>query len=110
MPSSKLLYCATDKELYDMLMASKQKITEGILLGIARQRGIFCSPREPREPLVDYLSVLPYTYDDLDTILGHRAAAQRTEKRTSIRLAGAISLEDIKAVCAEYQETPGRGD
>ena len=110
MPDSKLLYCATDKELYDMLMASKQRITESILLGIARQRGIFCSARDARELLVDYLSVLPYTWNELDTILGHRAAAQRTEKRTSIRLEGAINLDEIKAVCAEYQETPGRGD
>ena len=48
MPDSQLHYCATDKELYDLLMASKQRITESILLGFARERGIFCSPRESR--------------------------------------------------------------
>lgn len=110
MPDSQLLYCATDKELYDMLMASKQRITESILLGIARERGIFCSPRETRESLVDYLSLLPFTYAHLDTILGHRAATQRTEKRTSIRLNTAVDLDDIKAVCNEYKEGATGGD
>ncbi len=86
MPNSQLHYCATDKELYDLLMASKQRITESILLGLARERGIFCSPRESRESLVDYLSLLTYTYADLDAMLGHRATTQRTEKRMSIRL------------------------
>jgi hypothetical protein len=105
-----LLYCATDKELYDMLMASKQRITETILLGIARERGIFCSPREARESLVDYLSLLPYTYANLDTILGHRASTQRTEKRTSIRLNAALSMDDVKAVCNEYKEGATGGD
>jgi hypothetical protein len=104
MPDSQLHYCATDKELYDLLMASKQRITESILLGFARERGIFCSPRESRESLVDYLSLLTYTYADLDAMLGHRAATQRTEKRMSIRLNSAVNLEDIKAVCTEYKE------
>ena len=54
MPDSQLHYCATDKELYYLLMASKQRITVSILLGFARERGIFCSPRESRESLVDY--------------------------------------------------------
>jgi hypothetical protein len=106
MPNSQLHYCATDKELYDLLMASKQRITESILLGFARERGIFCSPRESRESLVDYLSLLTYTYADLDATLSHRAATQRTEKRMSIRLNSAVSLEDIKAVCADYKESP----
>lgn len=104
MPNSKLLYCATDKEIFDMMMASKQRITEGILLAFARERGIFCSPRDSREALVHYLSVLHYTDADLDTILSHRASSQRTEKRTSIKLGAVISLEDIKAVCSEYRE------
>ena len=49
MPKEQLLYCATDKEIYDLLIASKQSITEGILLSIARERGIFYAPRETRE-------------------------------------------------------------
>jgi hypothetical protein len=110
MPDSQLHYCATDKELYDLLMASKQRITESILLGFARERGIFCSPRESRESLVDYLSLLTYTYADLDTILGHRAATQRTERRMSIRLRSVVNLEDIKAVCAEYKASVAEGD
>lgn len=110
MRDSQLLYCATDKEIYDMLMASKQRITDTILLGFARERGIFCSPRDTREALVGYLSVLPFTYTDLDTILGHRAASQRTEKRTSIRLNTAVNVEEIKAVCNEYREAATGGD
>lgn len=104
MPDSRLLYCATDKEIYDMLMASKQRITDTILLGFARERGIFCSPRDSREALVAYLSVLPFTFADLDIILSHRAASQRTEKRMSIRLNASVSVEEIKTVCNDYRE------
>ena len=61
MPDPQLLYCATDKEIYDMLMASKQRITESLLLGFARERGIFCSPQDAREvleALVKYTDVV----------------------------------------------------
>jgi hypothetical protein len=104
MPKQQLLYCATDKEIFDLLMSSKQRMTETILLGIARERGIFYSPREPREVLINNLSLLPYDYDDLDIILGHRETTQRTEKVTSITLRAALNVEDIKAVCSGYKE------
>ena len=105
MPKEQLLYCATDKEIYDLLIASKQSITEGILLSIARERGIFYAPRETREVLIGNLSLLPYGYADLNLILDHRATIQRTEKRTSITFNASLNMEDIKAVCAEYRDT-----
>jgi hypothetical protein len=104
MPKRQLLYCATDKEIYDLLISSKQRITESIMLGIARERGIFYAPRERREELVNHLSLLTYGYDHLDTMLGHREISQRTEKLTSISLRAPLSLEDIKAVCTDYKE------
>jgi hypothetical protein len=104
MPRQQLLYCATDKEIFDLLSASKQSITDVILLDIARERGIFYSPSESRDVLINRLSLLPYGHADLETILDHRATTQRTEKRSSITLRGAISMEDIRAVCGEYRE------
>jgi hypothetical protein len=86
------------------MTASKQSITDSILLSIARDRGIFYAPRESREGLISALSLLPYGYDDLEVILDHRATAPRTEKRMSVTLRGAINIEDIKAVCSEYRD------
>src|ERR1035437_2242854 len=105
MPKEQLLYCATDKEIYDLLIASKQSITEGILLSIARERGIFYALRETREVFIGNLSLLPYGYADLNLILDHRVTIQRTEKRTSITFNASLNMEDIKAVCAEYRDT-----
>lgn len=65
MPESKRLYCATDKEIFDVLMSSKQRITESVMLELAKDRGVFYSAKDSREILADSLSLLPHDYHDL---------------------------------------------
>lgn len=101
--TSRRLFTATDKELFDFLMGSRQQITETAMLASAKERGIFYSHNDTRETLANNLSLLPYDYDSLDNILGRREATARTEKLTSIRLNTKITIEDIKAACADYQ-------
>jgi len=47
------LYFATNKEIHDLLYSAKQKVTEGTLHELLRDRGIFCSPQESRDALVN---------------------------------------------------------
>jgi len=98
-----LRYCATDKEIYDVIMSSKQKISEAILLEIAKDRGIFYSPKDTRETLANNLALLPHDYYDLNTLLGQREGAHRAEKITSVKLNSKLEMDDIKSVAKEFK-------
>lgn len=104
MDKTNLLYCATDSEIYDVLMSSKQRITDAILLELAKDRGIFYSSKDSRETLAQSLSLLPHDYHDLGIILQQREHSGRGEKLTSITLNAALTIDDIKAITKEYQE------
>lgn len=104
MSKNNLLYCATDKEIFDVLMSAKQRIHSGVILELAKDRGIFYSPKDSRETLVHQLSLLPHDYHDLNLILDHREHAGRAEKLTSVTMNAALTIEEIKAVVNEYTE------
>lgn len=102
MINNTLLYCATDKEIYDALMSAKQKISEKVLLELAKNRGIFFSPKDSREDLISATSLLPHDYHDLNTLLEQREHQGRQEKLTSVTLPEALTVEEIKEVLKEY--------
>ena len=104
MPKNPLHYCATDKEIYDLLMSGKQRITDAVLHSMARNRGIFYSPKDSRETLVSNLSLLPYGYAELQGMLGQRESSGRAEKLTSVTLNAQLSVEEIKQICGEYRD------
>lgn len=97
-----LQYCATDKEIFDALMSAKQKINEKVLLELAKDRGIFYSPRDTREDLISTISLLPHDFHDLNTLLEQREHQGRQEKLTSVTLPVALTVEEIKEVIKEY--------
>lgn len=97
-----LQYCATDKEIFDALMSAKQKINEKVLLELAKDRGIFYSPRDTREELISTISSLPHDFHDLNTLLEQREHQGRQEKLTSVTLPVALTIEEIKEVIKEY--------
>ena len=102
MINNTLQYCATDKEIYDALMSAKQKIGEKVLLELAKDRGIFFSPKDSREDLIGAISLLPHDYHDLNTLLEQREHQGRQEKLTSVTLPEALTVEEIKEVLKEY--------
>lgn len=102
MSKNNLLYCATDKEIYDVLMSAKQRISSGVIQELAKDRGIFYSTKDSREALVHSLSLLPHDYHDLNIILEHREHAGRAEKLTSVTLNTALTVDEIKEVVKEY--------
>lgn len=102
MSKNTLLYCATDKEIFDALMSAKQKINEKVILELAKDRGIFYSAKATREDLISKISLLPHDYHDLNTLLEQREHAGRAEKLTSVTLHAVISVEEIKEALKEY--------
>lgn len=102
MINNTLQYCATDKEIHDALMSAKQKISEKVLLELAKDRGIFFSPKDTREDLISAISLLPHDYHDLNTLLEQREHQGRQEKLTSVTLPEALTVEEIKEVLKEY--------
>lgn len=102
MINNTLQYCATDKEIHDALMSAKQRISEKVLLELAKDRGIFVSPKDAREDLISAISLLPHDYHDLNTLLEQREHQGRQEKVTSVTLPEALTVEEIKDVLKEY--------
>lgn len=98
---------ASDKDIFDLLASAKQKLTEGVLREVARNRGIFFSTHESRDGLADALSLLPYTLNELLDLMDRRETSRRNEKTTSITLDAEIASEELKAVVQEYQEEVG---
>jgi tetrahydromethanopterin S-methyltransferase subunit F len=97
-------YCATDKEIHDLLISGKQKITDGVLHELARDRGIFFSPKTTREDLVVQIALLPHDYHDIVGIIDHRDHNKRAEKTTSVELSTSMEVDDIKSIVEEYRD------
>jgi hypothetical protein len=94
-------YCATDKEIYDLLMSSKKKISDVVMLALARDRGIIYSPKESRDELASTISLLTHGFHDLSVLIEQRELASRGEKTTSITLP-TLTIEELKAVSLAF--------
>jgi len=96
-------YCATDKEIHDLLMSGKQKLTESVFHELARDRGIFYSPKTNRDGLIDRLALLPHDFHDIAGVIERRDHAKRGEKTTSVTLNIDLSIDEIKEIIQAYQ-------
>jgi len=101
---------ATDKELYDLLASSRQRMTERALLNLARDRRIFISHKAEREAIVDYLSCLPHDLQDVEGLIDEAEVGRRGEKTTFVEVAGDVSTEDIKAAIDQYVDEVGASE
>lgn len=100
-------YYATDKDIFDLLMSGKQRLTESVLHELARDRGIFYSPHDTREELVERLSLLPHDFSDVVSLMHRREHSRRGEKTTSVTLDVELSVEEIREAVSEYQTDVG---
>ncbi|MDR6208236.1 hypothetical protein [Paraburkholderia graminis] len=107
MPDTTHQFYATDKDIFDLLACAKRSLTEGVLREIARERGIFYSPLDTRDDLVEAISQLPFTLNELQEVMGRRESPRRGEKTTSVTLDATISIDDLKAVVSEYKADVG---
>ncbi len=103
-------FYATDKDVFDLLACAKRNLTDGVLREIARERGIFFSPLDTREDLVEAISQLPFTLNELRDLMGRRESSRRAEKTTSVTLDADIAIDELKAVVQEYKECVGTSE
>lgn len=99
------LYYATNREIRDLLLSGKQRITENVLLELLRDRGILCSPDEPRDDLVERISMLTHDYADVCGLLERRETQRRGEKTSTIAIDTALTPDELKEIIDEYQQT-----
>ncbi|MBR8049439.1 hypothetical protein LGM69_30485 [Burkholderia multivorans] len=110
MPDNTQQFYATDKDIFDLLACARRSLTEGVLREIARERGIFFSPHDTRDDLVEAISELPFTLNELLEIMGRRESSRRAEKTTSVTLDANIPIEELKAVVREYKDEVGTSE
>jgi hypothetical protein len=102
------LSCATDKEIFDLLISRKKKINDSCLRELAKDRGIFYSSRTDRAGLVNSISMLAHDHYNILKITNICYYARRTEKTTSVELPLVVTSDDLKEVLKAYQdETAG---
>lgn len=89
------IYCATDKEVFDVLESRKKQITIGSLLSLGRSRGIFYSPLATRDELIEYHSQLPHDHHSLEELLEHCGHSKRQEKITTKKITQQLKQENI---------------
>ncbi len=102
--------CATDQELFDVLMGTKRRFSVDYMLEMGRERGIFYSAEESRESLASALSLLPYSFRQVAVLLEHRETMSRSEKTTHVSLGIPANMQLIKQVADAYKETKLPGD
>lgn len=103
MRDRKTYFFVTNKDIHDILSSAKQRLTEKVLQEMLRERGIFCSPSESREKLVDRLAVLIHDYKDILAIVERQEHARRNEKSTTTTLGVTLTQEELKDVVSDYQ-------
>lgn len=101
---------ASDRDLYDLLMSAKQRMSEKVLRHIGLERGILYSERSNREHLCDALSLLPHDYGSIVHLIDARESAARQEKRTFTTLPVDLDLAELDRVLNSYKNEPGYSD
>ncbi|WP_334545043.1 hypothetical protein [Rhizobium leguminosarum] len=111
MSNGNLRLFATDKDLFDLLVAPRQRITERIMLELARDRRIFCSAQMTRHELADYISSLPHDFQDVAGLIEKGEAGTRNERTTFVTVESNDVVEaDIRAALTSYKASVGASE
>lgn len=94
---------ATDKDIFDLLMSSKRKMSESVLHGLAISRGIIYSRKTKRDRLASDISVLPHDYLSISKLIERREQHSRHEKRAYVDVPVALTHEEINQTIQEYK-------
>ena len=99
---------ATDKEIYDLIMASPKRLTAGMLLDLASDRRIFCSSQDSREELASFLSGLHHDYHDIAGLMQKGEHGRRAERTTFVEIDSELTPAEIKSAVVAYQQIVNR--
>lgn len=102
--SKDLLICATDQEIFDILMSARQRLSEAVLFEMAKDRGIIFSSRETRFDMANAIALMGHGYHDVSLMLERREAGGRNEPVTSIELPPMTS-DQAKQMAKSFRET-----
>lgn len=94
---------ASDKDVFDLLMSSRNKLGDATLRSLGLRRGIIFSPKTERERIVEDLSLLSHDHESLTAMISLREVGQRSEKMTSVTLPLSLSTEEMKAAVQDYR-------
>jgi hypothetical protein len=98
-------YYADDKDVHDIL--SSPKIPLKKLLSLCRQRGIFLSEECPREELVHYMSKLPFSWLQIQEVMGEVEREDREENLTTCKLNSNGHLDAVEQAIQKVRENRG---
>lgn len=101
---------ATDKELYDLMYSARQRITDGVLHRLTRERGVFFGAAAKREDLADYISMTIHDLQDVIDLVKDAEPGTRGERTSSLTLKLKLDASEIRDVIDEYAKTEGKND
>lgn len=90
---------ATDKDIYDLLLSSKLKLTDKIIREFALERGIIFSPDDDKRYMAESLSITPFSYHDIKFLIEKGTINSRQEKLTSTTIKEAKDSEITPLEC-----------
>ena len=97
---------ATDKEIYDLIMASSRRLSTNALVELLQDRRIFVGVNE-RSRLADILATLPHDFHDVAGLVQKGEISRRSERTTAIQIPGHLSLADLRDALKSYGEDVG---
>lgn len=107
-------FYADDKDIRDLITASPQAMTNGRILELARNRGIFLADTTEdsymREEIIDYVSRLPFSWPELNALTDIVHPRPRTPRTTSERVytdAGMDAIERAAHVVEKRRNEEG---
>ncbi|MFK7307337.1 hypothetical protein [Acinetobacter baumannii] len=102
--------CATDHDIFSLLTSGKQRLTDNTLNELAKDRGIFFSPKSSRSDLIEEISIWTHDYYDIVGLIEKRDYKKRNEKMTSVILPIELSVDEMKGIVKEYKEDGSNKD
>ncbi|MFG1205545.1 hypothetical protein [Xanthobacter flavus] len=100
---------ANDKEIYDLIMASSRRMSSGVLVELLQDRRIFVG-MDGRSKLADMLATLPHDHHDVAGLVSKGEVARRAERTTSVRIPGALTLQDLRSALSQYIKDVAGGE
>jgi hypothetical protein len=104
MAKAALLYCATDKEVFDALASSRQHFSESTLLAMAKKRGIFYSAQTDRMQLCEDVSLLTFGFHDVAQLQAEFEKSSHGEKKTFMRINTALTLDELRTIAKQFEK------
>ncbi len=95
-------YYADDKDVHDIL--SSPKLSTKALIALCRERGIFLSEEAPREELVHYASKLPFSWTQIQQVMGAVQREDKEEKITTCKIAVEATVDEVRQAIEQVRD------